>query len=73
MLVTKKNSIVLAGNTISKLNENTAVEELNGDKQVAKVTYINVAGQQSDKAFDGMNIVVTTYIDGTTSTMKVIK
>ena len=73
MLVTKKNSIVLAGNTISKLNENTAVEELNGEKQVAKVTYINVAGQQSDKAFDGMNIVVTTYIDGTTSTMKVIK
>ena len=73
MLVTDKSSIYLAGNTISKLNENTAVEQLNSDKQVAKVTYINVSGQQSDKAFDGMNIVVTTYTDGTTSTTKVIK
>lgn len=73
MLVTGNNSILLAGNTRTKLNENTAVMQLNGDKQVAKVTYINVAGQQSDSAFDGMNIVVTTYTDGTSSTSKVIK
>ena len=73
MLVTEKNSVLLAGNTMFKLNDNTAVEELIGDKQVARTTYINVAGQQSDKAFDGMNIVVTTYTDGTTSTMKVFK
>ena len=73
MLVTDQNAIVLAGNTTTKLNQNTAVESLNGDRQVARVTYINVAGHQSDKAFDGMNIVVTTYTDGTTSTTKVIK
>jgi len=27
----------------------------------------------SDKPFDGMNIVVTSYTDGTTSTAKVMK
>ena len=73
MLVTDKNSIYLAENTILKLNENTAVEQLNSDKEVAKTTYINASGQQSDKAFDGLNIVVTTYTDGTTSTTKVMK
>ena len=73
MLVTEKNSIVLAGSTMTKLNENTAVEQLNNDRQIAKVTYVNVSGQQSENPFDGMNIVVTTYTDGTTSTVKVIK
>ena len=73
MLVTRNNSIVLAGSTRTKLNENTAIVQLNSDKQVAKVTYINVAGQQSNSAFEGMNIVVTTYTDGTSSTSKVIK
>jgi hypothetical protein len=27
----------------------------------------------SDKPFDGMNVVVTTFTDGTTSTAKVMK
>lgn len=73
MLVTEKNTIALAGNSVSKLNENTSVEQLTADKQVARVTYINIAGQQSDQAFDGMNIVVTSYTDGTTTTSKVVK
>ena len=32
-----------------------------------------MAGMTSDKPFDGVNVVVTTYDDGTTSTAKVIK
>ncbi len=42
-------------------------------KAVSKVTYYNLAGQSSNKPFDGMNIVVTTHTDGTTTSAKVIK
>jgi hypothetical protein len=48
-------------------------EDINADKQVAAVRYINVAGQESETPFSGVNIVVTTYTDGTTSTVKVVK
>ena len=42
-------------------------------KNVAGVRYYNVAGMASDKAFDGLNIVVTTYTDGTKTVTKVVK
>lgn len=51
----------------------TAVEDLNADKQVAAVKYVNLAGQCSDVPFDGVNVVVTTHTDGTVSTAKVIR
>ena len=51
----------------------TAVEELNATKAVAGVTYYNLAGQQSAQPVEGVNIVVTTYTDGTRTTAKVIK
>ena len=51
----------------------TAVENINADKQMIGVQYVNMAGMTSDKPFDGMNVVVTTYNDGTTTTAKVIK
>ena len=51
----------------------TSVETVNADKQVAGVKYVNMAGMMSDKPFDGVNVVVTTYSDGTSSTAKVIK
>ena len=51
----------------------TAVENTSMDKQVAGVKYVNMAGMTSDKPFDGINIVVTSYTDGTTSTAKVMK
>ena len=51
----------------------TAVEEVNASKAVASVVYYNLAGQQSAQAVDGVNIVVTTYTDGTRTTAKVIK
>ena len=51
----------------------TAVEEINGEKTVANVAYYNLAGQQCEQPVDGVNIVVTTYTDGTRTTAKVIK
>ena len=50
----------------------TGIEAIDG-KAVASVRYINVAGMSSDKAFDGVNIVVTTYTDGTKAVTKVVK
>ena len=41
--------------------------------EVVSTTYVNVQGMQSDQPFDGINIVVTRYSDGTTTTMKVVR
>ena len=51
----------------------SAVEEVNAGKTVASVNYYNLAGQKSAQPVDGVNIVVTTYTDGTRTTAKVIK
>lgn len=51
----------------------TGVTEVNTSKTVANVTYVNIAGMQSAEPFDGVNIVVTTYTDGTRSAVKVIR
>lgn len=50
----------------------TAIETIGG-KSVAEVRYYNAAGVASDKAFKGVNIVVTTYADGTKQVTKVVK
>ena len=50
-----------------------AVENINAGKAVAGVKYYNVAGQAADSAFEGVNIVVTTYADGTQNVVKVVK
>ena len=41
-------------------------------KTVESRQYVNVAGQVSDRPFSGMNIIVTRYTDGTTSSVKAI-
>ena len=51
----------------------TAVVENLAQKTVNNVKYFNVAGMESNVPFEGVNIMVTTYNDGTTSTCKVIK
>lgn len=58
-----------------QLNVATGVIEVKdlGEKTIDNVTYYNVNGQESKKAFDGVNIVVTRYTDGTSSTVKVVK
>ena len=50
----------------------TELEEMNAAKDVAGVRYFNMAGQEMQEA-NGVTIVVTTYTDGTTSAVKVIK
>ncbi len=53
--------------------EGTAIADVNTDKAVAGVSYYNMAGQQSANPFEGVNVKVTRYTDGTTSTAKVVK
>jgi hypothetical protein len=72
MLVTHHDSF-LADDALSKVNEGSGIEMVTAGKQVANVRYVNLAGQESDVPFSGMNIVVTTYTDGTISTVKVMK
>ena len=74
MFVTPRHQIYLAGDALGFVNDNaTGVEQVNVDKQIAAVRYINMAGQESETPFDGLNIVVTTYTDGTTTTVKVLR
>ena len=47
-------------------------EFMNGIVPVS-VTYVNPQGMQSSRPFDGVNIVVTRYSDGTTRTSKIIR
>jgi len=56
-----------------KQGTNTAVAEVNGTPAVKSVEYLNVAGMKSDKPFDGINIVVTRYDDGSIKTSKVMR
>ena len=53
----------------------TEVRDLNGNavREVASVKYVSITGVVSDKPFEGMNIIVTRYTDGTTSTAKVMR
>ncbi|MBR1474308.1 MAG: choice-of-anchor D domain-containing protein [Muribaculaceae bacterium] len=43
------------------------------NREVVGVTYVNTLGQQSSRPFEGVNMVVTRYSDGTTTTTKVVK
>lgn len=51
----------------------TAVSETVAGKTVSRVDYFNAAGQQLSQPATGMNIVVTTYTDGTRTVTKVIR
>ena len=50
----------------------TGIEEMMNGKTVAGVRYFNMAGQEMSEA-NGLTIVVTTYTDGTTNAVKVMK
>ena len=43
------------------------------DKTVAGVKYYNLAGIENERPFEGVNIIVTTYTDGSRSSTKVLK
>lgn len=44
-----------------------------GNGQIKSVKYVNVAGVVSDAPFQGVNIVVTEYTDGTRTTSKMLR
>lgn len=66
-------NVELTEDVIMLPDTSTGLSNLNAGKQVAGVKFYNVAGQASDRAFSGVNIMVVTYTDGTTSTAKVVK
>ena len=51
----------------------TGIDMLTADPNVAGVKFYNVAGQVSDQPFNGLNIIVTTYLDGTQKAVKVVR
>ncbi len=51
----------------------TAVKNVIDAKQVVSVSYYNIMGMESETPFEGVNIVVTRYSDGSSSTYKVLR
>jgi len=51
----------------------TAVDEVRYNGEVVSTTYVNAQGVISEKPFDGFNIMITRYSDGTTRTTKVMQ
>ena len=66
--VTNKSNIVY----LEVYPHDTAVNEVSSGKNVTAVRYFNMAGQEMAQP-NGLTIQVTTYSDGTTSAVKVIK
>ena len=51
----------------------TGVMNVAGVREVAAVEYVNLAGQRSSRPWQGVNIVITRYTDGTVTTAKECK
>ena len=51
----------------------TAVNDVETKAAVSSVQYVNVAGQVSNAPFQGVNVVVTRYDNGTVKTGKLVK
>ena len=73
VLLATPTSAYLSADVLAKVNNGSGVEEVESSKHVVNVRYINVAGQESETPFSGVNIVMTTYDDGTVITTKVVK
>ena len=56
-----------------ELKQLNAITTISGEKQAVSVRYYNLAGVESAEPQQGVNIKVTTYTDGTSTTEKVIK
>lgn len=54
-------------------NVPTAISTVNTGAQVESVRYYNTIGVESETPFQGLNIVVTRYSDGTTTTVKAVR
>lgn len=51
----------------------TGVNDVTVAKEVSSVKYVNIAGMESAEPFDGVNVVITTYTDGSKATTKMVK
>lgn len=60
----RKFSVTFSQNTV------TGLSNVSSSEQVQSVRYYNLQGMESDSAFSGQNIVVTTYTNGRTTTQK---
>ena len=56
-----------------RTTEPSGIDQPVVDKQVIGQTYYNLAGMASSKPFDGVNIVVTRYTDGSQTATKVLR
>ena len=54
-------------------NTPTAVNDVTTSRMVKSVQYVNMLGKVSNHPFDGMNIEVTTYTDGTKESKKILR
>ena len=57
----------------SSIGNVTVVKEVVTPRTAKSVRYYNLMGVESDKPFDGLNIVVTTYSDGSRSSKKILR
>ena len=62
-----------AGSNGMGLGNVTAVKEVNVRREVVSVRYYNLTGIESSKPFEGINIVVTTYSDGSRVSKKILR
>ncbi|MBR4387993.1 MAG: PKD domain-containing protein [Prevotella sp.] len=58
---------------VLKYDVSTNIDTTDVTKQVSSHTYYNIAGMASDKPFQGVNIVVTRYTDGSQTATKIIR
>ncbi len=68
-----KNDLVCDIRMLQDTGVVTAITDVTASTSPVAVDYYNVAGVRSATPFSGVNIVVTHYSDGTTSTAKLIK
>ena len=67
------NADVKATCTITVPGKATGVTDINGTKTIKNVRYYNVAGMESTTPYQGVNLVVTNYTDGSQSVSKLVK
>jgi len=53
--------------------ETSAISDVVNEATVQGVKYVNAAGVESNEPWEGVNIVVTTYTDGTKTTTKIVR
>ena len=62
-----------SGSNGDSMGNVTTVKEVASARTVTAVRYYNLMGVESDKPFDGLNIIVTFYSDGSRTSKKVLR